>query len=732
MDAQYRFLFRRQQAFWDGGGKASPFGGGPQAGLTRLMLHPRIGSLYTEEMKPGDLFGRYRIIRPLAQGGMGEVYLARQEGPSGFARTVVIKRVLPHLASNEALVSMFLDEARIAANLSHPNVVQIVDFGELEGSYFLAMEYLAGEDLGAIRGAARKRGAFVPFPIACKIIADACDGLHHAHIACNEDGNPLHIVHRDISPSNIFVTYQGIVKVLDFGIAKAEGRALQTETGVLKGKYPYMSPEQISAAPLDCRSDIFSLGGVFFDLLTNRSPFKRDNALAMLKALLEDPIPSPKQVRQDMPDELEALVMKALARDKEDRFSSAQEMRAMIVEVMPLFSSPNVGDEVGPYVQELMGEERVQTRSRVTRMSKFDPNAPIGTGSGFTPSGFTPSGLDSDSGLSRGESTSSHTELECTTATKPPSLPDEDGDTVRDLVSQGHEVGEELDIDLELTGALATSSATQPEGAPKRKRSPATMLLAAASLVLIAGGLTFSALRFVDSSPETFQEEGTSDIQAAASRDETVTAPDGALRSVEPDVGGQEGIGLGVADKDEAALHSEGGGAEAREDDGEGPTRPLAPAGAGDQVRSATKAQTGASVPSRSRQPRDRPEDTRAGKLDSDSSRKSSLESDASSPGPSPEPAAVEDPSASKVSRAVEIQQAPPPTAERGKLNVNCIPWCRILVDGRDTGLTSPALGIELEAGRRRITVRNPPSGRELERVVEIVPGETVREAFRF
>ena len=208
---------------------------------------------------------------------MAEIFLAKQLGPAGYEKTVVIKRVLEHYSSHADFVAMFLDEARLAAQLSHPNIVQIYDFGEAEGSYYLCMEYLRGEDLHTVVKHAQRKNTAISPDVAATIVAAACDALDYAHALTTEDGRPLHIVHRDISPSNIFVTYQGLVKVLDFGIARAEGKVVKTATGTIRGKVSYMAPEQAMSKPLDGRADVWALGAVLHELLSGKRLFWRGN-----------------------------------------------------------------------------------------------------------------------------------------------------------------------------------------------------------------------------------------------------------------------------------------------------------------------------------------------------------------------------------------------------------------------------------------------------------------------
>jgi len=217
-------------------------------------------------LAPGMRLGRYRIVRRMAVGGMAEIFLARVEGLRGFERLVVCKRLLPQYAPNQNLVRMFLDEARLMATLNHPNVTQVHDVGEARGSYFFAMEYVHGEDLRTILRASTQRGEPLPIEISVGIIADAAAGLHHAHEKRGSDGAPLEIVHRDVSPSNVLVSFDGAVKLTDFGVAKWALQESRTRQGTLKGKCAYMAPEQCRGEAVDARSDVFALGILLYEL----------------------------------------------------------------------------------------------------------------------------------------------------------------------------------------------------------------------------------------------------------------------------------------------------------------------------------------------------------------------------------------------------------------------------------------------------------------------------------
>ncbi len=260
-------------------------------------------------------YGKYQLLKRLAMGGMAQIYLARRRGPEGFEKLLVIKRILPHLAENADFVRMFLDEARIAARLDHPNIVDIYDLGAQDDTFFIAMEYIHGEDLRRVWKRAERSGQLIPVPLVCRIMIEACAGLEHAHKQKDTQGRPLGIVHRDISPQNILLTFEGRVKVVDFGIAKAADQATVTRSGVLKGKYSYMSPEQAAGQKnLDCRTDIFALGVVLYELLTGMRLFKRLTDMATLQAVADCNISPPSQINPRVPKDLDPIVMKALTR----------------------------------------------------------------------------------------------------------------------------------------------------------------------------------------------------------------------------------------------------------------------------------------------------------------------------------------------------------------------------------------------------------------------------------
>ncbi|WP_225412581.1 serine/threonine-protein kinase [Stigmatella hybrida] len=265
--------------------------------------------------------GRYEIIRKLAMGGMAEVFLAKAAGPLGFEKTLVLKRILPHLADEPTFVEMFLAEAKLVAHLTHPNIVQIFDFGEADNAYFLAMEYIDGPNLRTLI----KRAIALDHPlspaICAKIVAAACEGLAYAHDFRDPvTQNPMGLIHRDISPDNIMLSRQGTVKVADFGIAKAAGYGPQTQEGVLKGKLAYMAPEQLKAAPLDRRADVYALGIVLYELLTRCKPFEATTDASLMRAILFEEFVPAQERRPDLPEPLQRILARAVARERDQRY----------------------------------------------------------------------------------------------------------------------------------------------------------------------------------------------------------------------------------------------------------------------------------------------------------------------------------------------------------------------------------------------------------------------------
>lgn len=318
----------------------------------------------------------YKILRKLGKGGMAEVYLARQEGLMGVHRLTVIKRILPQFSAVTEIAEMLLDEARIAAQLTHPNIVQIYELGKDRDQYFIAMEFVDGCDLASLARTERNRQSLIPLHITLQVIADAAIGLDYAHRQTGLDGKPLNIVHRDVSPHNILCSREGVVKLTDFGIAKAVGKAQVTQVGVVKGKIHYMAPEQYSGSGVDHRSDIYSLGVILYQLTTGRLPRVAKSTDPGSRPIFTDPIPRPIELMSDYPKGLERIVMRALAENLEARYDSAAEMRDELLNFAKTHNLLSFSKELGEYVNSLAPPVPIVVREQSFIQANIDAVPP--------------------------------------------------------------------------------------------------------------------------------------------------------------------------------------------------------------------------------------------------------------------------------------------------------------------------------------------------------------------
>jgi len=314
--------------------------------------------------------GRYRTYEAIAAGGMATVHFGRMLAPLGFARTVAVKRLHREYARDPEFVAMFMDEARLAARIHHPNVVQTLDVVASDGEIFLVMEYVPAVALAQLLLAAEARAERAPAPVAVAIFADVLQGLHAAHEATDEEGNPLDIVHRDVSPQNILVGADGSARVLDFGIAKATGRAAQiTREGQLKGKFAYMAPEQVTNVGVTRQSDIFAASIVLWESLTGRRLFQGQSETAVLARVLSAPIEPPSKFAPELPPALDAVVLRGLARDLSERYATAREM----ARDLEANGSPGSASQVGEWVERLAGDDLARRAVRVAEIESDSP-----------------------------------------------------------------------------------------------------------------------------------------------------------------------------------------------------------------------------------------------------------------------------------------------------------------------------------------------------------------------
>ena len=301
-----------------------------------------------ESLAPGQQVGRYVVDARLARGGMGEVWLATARGPGGFQKRVVIKTVLPGLAEKAGYVEMLVKEASLAARLNHPNVVQVFDLGCVGDLYYIAMEHLSGRSLAQMLRRAHQGGAKVPVPVLCAMAAAACDGLAYAHSYTDDDGRTLGLLHRDISPSNLMLTFAGRVALLDFGVATATRGRYATRSGQIKGKFHYLAPERVRGEPHDRRSDIYALGVVLYQCLTLRWPFRAQSDYELLHQIANQEAPRPREHDPTIPEALEQIVMRAMARDPDRRYPDAAvlggELRAFARARGQLYTAPELAE----------------------------------------------------------------------------------------------------------------------------------------------------------------------------------------------------------------------------------------------------------------------------------------------------------------------------------------------------------------------------------------------------
>ncbi|MBU1537252.1 serine/threonine protein kinase, partial [Myxococcota bacterium] len=309
---------------------------------------------------------RLKIIRKLDAGGMAEVFIGEQVGAQGISKRVAVKRILPNLNRHQKFVDMFLDEARLAMKLSHANVVQTFDVGESGGTYYIVMEYIEGTSLKAITAHVKERGVQMPIGVAIYVIMEACKGLGYAHAAKDSMGNPLHLVHRDVSPPNILISREGEIKVVDFGLAKAASQLESTEPGVIKGKFSYLSPEAVMGLEVDSRADIFSLGIILFELLTGRRLFYGATDYETVQLVEKAYIPRASALNPDVPPALEQALAKALARDRDRRFQKASQFLDALNSVLFAYGLKVSDRDVAKLVKQTIGESTDEEESTNT------------------------------------------------------------------------------------------------------------------------------------------------------------------------------------------------------------------------------------------------------------------------------------------------------------------------------------------------------------------------------
>jgi eukaryotic-like serine/threonine-protein kinase len=394
----------------------------------------------------GTSFGKYFLMKKLAAGGMGEVFLARQQGPAGFQKVLVVKKILAHLTESKEFVEAFLGEARLAAQMNHRNIVQVFELGEQDGAYFIAMEYVQGKSLRDLIDASVRRKEKIPAELCRALAEQICDGASYAHNLTDLAGRSLNLVHRDLNPQNVLISYGGDVKIIDFGIAKSELSTVKTEAGMIKGKFVYMSPEQSLAKKLDKRSDVFAIGISLYEMLTGINPFHKNNIVLTLEAVQRhDPAPPSEYDPAYAP--FDPILSRALAKDRDRRYSDAAEMQDDLRRVV----LPRPAERLGPYLCRLF---RAQLEEEQQLLIDSDKAKLVGSPPKRTPSRATPprpSGppsiatLPDLSGEGGGGGTLLLPNAKAAKAApaadeahaRPPALPDSPGDTLIDVTDGG-------------------------------------------------------------------------------------------------------------------------------------------------------------------------------------------------------------------------------------------------------------------------------------------------------
>ncbi len=302
-------------------------------------IDSRIFLNVTQEIDENNTFGQYQLLEKIAQGGMAEIFRGKALDFQGLERQVVIKRILPHIAASQEFVQMLIDEAKIAVMLNHGNIAQVYDLGKVGDDYFIVMEYVEGKSISQVMKRLKTVGQPMPIAFAVAICAEIANGLDYMHRKTDDEGHPLHIVHRDISPQNVILSVYGTVKIIDFGIAKAKNKVTVTDSGVLKGKFAYMSPEHAEGMKLDHRNDIFSLGVILHELLTGERLFKGKNNQETVKRVKKARVSIPSERRPEIPETLDEIVLKALAKDRNQRYQSAgdfsRDLHRLLIQIAP-------------------------------------------------------------------------------------------------------------------------------------------------------------------------------------------------------------------------------------------------------------------------------------------------------------------------------------------------------------------------------------------------------------
>ena len=323
-------------------------------------------------MKKPSLFGKYLLLERLNVGGMAEVFVAKAFGVEGFERILAIKKILPTMAEDEEFITMFIDEARISVQLNHANVVHIHELGKHDDAYYIAMEYVPGKDLRSLLERFRRRKEIMPTAMAVYCATKICEGLDYAHRKKDARGQELFIIHRDVSPQNILISFEGEVKIIDFGIAKAANRSQKTQAGILKGKFGYMSPEQVRGLPIDRRSDIFAVGVIIYEMLTGEKLFVGESDFSTLEKVRNAEVPAPRQFNPNIPAGLEKVVMKALAREQEERYQWSSDLQEDLMRFLLAGDAIYSGKHLAAFMKDAFAEDVLRENEKMERFASVE------------------------------------------------------------------------------------------------------------------------------------------------------------------------------------------------------------------------------------------------------------------------------------------------------------------------------------------------------------------------
>ncbi|MCB9531410.1 MAG: serine/threonine protein kinase [Myxococcales bacterium] len=613
---------------------------------------------------PPKKLGRYLLDRKIATGGMAEIWLAHQEGPAGFEKQLVVKRILPHLAEDPKFVEMFLDEARLAARLTHANIAQIFDLGEADGEYFIAMEFVDGRDMQAVVDRSIEVGHPIPPVVAVRIVADACVALDYAHNFVDRDGTPVQLVHRDISPQNILLSRDGVVKLVDFGVAKAATSTHKTQTGAVKGKLSYMAPEQIGGQRVDARTDIFALGIVLYELVTGRRPFGHESELLAITAILNEQPPRPCTLVHDLPADIETVILRALEKRPDDRYQSASELHIALEQLLRGWNSLLTSRDLRLWLDDLFSAHPTGALSPLAAAS----------GAAYVPAGLVTQ-VDHPSAV-----------------TRPGFSPPGEADT---------------EPSVRLRGALA--GATEPDTAPPpvshRRGVAAPLALLAIVVVAVGAALAWFATRApVTASTNTTPTTATppAEIAQAGSDEHSVASP---TTHADDDRADSEGSARAATADDAAAAPGEHDGS------GAGSGGPGPGLGVVDGSGGGTQDAAPADAPA---------PDALDGSAPADVGEATTAHDDvaaAASPDTAPEPPS---PPSADAGQATP----PPPRPSTGSVRIVVSGGSHtVFIDGRRVGSLPGAGRFTVSPGRHTIRLERQ-GGASTSRTVDVDPGE--------